>query len=500
MDEHISRILRMLEEGKISAVDAEKLISTLSAKQAAPPPPPPPPPVSPVGFSPPPPPVAERPEKKAETNSSAGEDQAGTHPFGFEWSQKKNFPFDLSSLGKQISDAVKKIDPEKIVREAKTGVSRGGKRWQDKVRHWTRYLDGEEGRPENTLGLPASRATETLLFEVMPNATLHVENRFGAVTVLGGGDAVSIEVEKEAWDDTEEEAAARLKELKAETMSHQMPGVGATRLEVKVTAPEDWRDGYANLRIRVPVGVTLRVETVFGEIRVEGVTGEASVHTVSGAVSLENLGGDTRVEGISGEMRAVNIGGELHMAGKSGDIHVENLAKGGSVVGVSGDVLVRGVEGAKLEAKSVSGDVRVEDVGRSGRVETTVESVSGDVRLSRASGVVTLKTVSGDASAEDLTVTMLQAQTVSGDVTAKVSGAFDGTITANTVSGDVSLRLPGAAGFRFTLGTQTGEMRCGLAARDAHQTSTLYTGIVGGGEGTVTVHTRSGDVSLTPEG
>ena len=99
------------------------------------------------------------------------------------------------------------------------------------------------------MGYPTSRATEDLIFQVTPDASLRVENNYGSLNIVGGADAVSIEIEKEAWAPTEEESQAALREIKVEALTHQMP-TGATRMDVRVTAPEEWRDGFVNLRLR----------------------------------------------------------------------------------------------------------------------------------------------------------------------------------------------------------------------------------------------------------
>lgn len=91
MDDHIARILKMLEDGKISAEDAEKLISAISREQAAPPPPPPP--NTGTAWSTtqsPPPPRPERPEEEKK------EEGSGAKSFEFSWSKKSGLPFDLS--------------------------------------------------------------------------------------------------------------------------------------------------------------------------------------------------------------------------------------------------------------------------------------------------------------------------------------------------------------------------------------------------------------------
>lgn len=492
MEDHISRILKMVEDGKISAEDAEKLISAISKDKATPPPPPPPPGGSWSGSQAPPPPRPERAEEEKKDEGSA-------KSFEFSWSKKSGLPFDLSGLGKQISDTLKKLDPDKLVKEARVGVQRGGKRWHERFRHFSRFLDGQDGRPENNMGYPTARAKEDLIFQVTPDASLRVENSYGSLSIVGGADAVAIEIEKEAWAPTDEEAQSALRDIKVEALTHQMP-TGATRMDVRVTAPEDWRDGFVNLRLRVPDTISLHWETIYGEVRVENVTGNVEGRTVSGSVSLEDLRGDLQVDGISGDMRVARIGGRVRLASKSGDIHADGLAQAGEVSSISGEVSISDVEGTKLEAKSVSGDVSVKRIGNNAPVEMLVESVSGDVKIEEARGSVQLKTISGDVLAEINETSLFQAHTVSGDVTARISSTFNGTLSATTVSGDVNVQAPEGSSFRFTMTTQSGDLNCNLATTEVNKTDTLQSGTVGAGEGSVTVQTRSGDVSLSRYG
>src|SRR4029077_13623003 len=110
------------------------------------------------------------------------------------------------------------------------------------------------------------------------------------------------------------------------------------------------------------------------------------------------------------------ISGEITIASKSGDLHAEHLSHGATVTGISGDIQVMQVEGGRLEAKSVSGDVLVQKAGREQPVDITIESVSGDLKVEDAHGNITLKTVSGHVSGFGLDALTLQAQSVSGDV------------------------------------------------------------------------------------
>ena len=165
---------------------------------------------------------------------------------------------------------------------------------------------------------------------------------------------------------------------------------------------------------------------------------------------------------------------------------------------MSGDVYVAHVEGGRVEAKSISGDVTVEHAGQQAPIDVALESVSGDLNLNQARGNIALKTVSAEVSANHLDATTLQSQAVSGDVSLQLDKPFIGTLTTNTVSGDVSLHFPNDSNFRFTLATQSGSLACDLAATDGAQSDTLRTGTIGTGAGTVTVQTLSGDVLIGP--
>lgn len=514
MDDNIDRILKMLEEGKITAEQAERLISAIHEK------------------APPPPPPGNGQRTEEATAGAAGAHTEGSSAkfFDFSWGHRHTFPFDLGGLGKQIAEAVRKIDPERILREARENIERESKRWQERMRAWSRMAEGEEGRPENPLGYPTARARETLTFDLPPDATIQVENNAGGIAVFGGSDRVVVEVEKEAWASTGADAEMRLRDMKVETMVHSAAGEwpppppppphspvpptpggsppppeppphptaaeGVSRLEIRVTVPEGWRDGTVNLRLRVPDAVRLRLGSSFGDVRVESTIGPVEVHTASGSVALEHLRGNVRAEAVSGEIRAKDIAGTLRLSSRSGDLHAERLARGGEITGESGEVHIEGVEGGRLEAKSVSGDVHIRDAGRQNPIEMVAETRSGDIELERAQGSIVLKTVSGDITAEHVQAGTLQAQTTSGDLKIEMDAPLTGTLSASTVSGDAEIRTPENSSFRFTLTTQVGELHCNHAVQDSRRTETLWTGTVGAGEGTVNVQTMSGDVRL----
>ena len=88
MDENVMRVLQMLQDGKISANEAETLIAALRGESAAS--------ASGTGTT------ESKPKEKKEENKA------------FFKTPKVDFDFD--DLGKRISEAVSKVQPEKIVR------------------------------------------------------------------------------------------------------------------------------------------------------------------------------------------------------------------------------------------------------------------------------------------------------------------------------------------------------------------------------------------------
>jgi len=505
-DPNVSRILKMLEDGKISASEAETLIAALREERAS------------QGASGA---TAEPPRHAAHGARSTAhreeESPGRSKSFEFRWGQQKNWPFDLGGIGKQISDAVRKLDPERIIRDATANVAREARRFQERMRGWGGMPDEQEA-PDNVHGYPVVSRSETTEFEHEPDMILSVENHYGDIVVTGGAAAITLVAVRQSWAPTEDEAEAALRDVRVEARALKAttappepqaqpdlappppPTVGERgarpRLEVRVTAPEEWRDGTVSLHLTVPSDVACRLSARFGEVKVSDVAGPVEANAVSADVCLESVGGPVRVQTVSGAIRAQGVEGHLDAATKSGCIQAERLSRGAVASTLSGDLSLVDVEGGRVEAKSISGDVRVERAGTRAPLDITIESVSGDVQLVDASGNIALKTVSGDAVAERVTASTMRSQAVSGDIRASFAGAFSGTMTATTVSGDVTIHLPEGSNLRFALDTQSGDLDVGLAVEHETQSDRLRTGTLGTGAGTITVHTLSGDVHL----
>lgn len=474
MDDNIMSVLKLLQEGSISAQEAEMLIAALR-KDGGARPNPPQPPKQPEASKPQPEPSDKKP--------FAGFDKIKTPKIN------------LDDLGSKISQAVAKIQPEKIVKQVQSQLrtaARAGSTWSSSFqsRVW-RWAEGEDRRPDKPENWHELVEEQELTFHLEPNAAVTLENPLGDIRVKGTATETSVvKIKKEVWQPFEESLAEFAKLIEISTHATD------SRLDIKVACPEHFYEGVVDIEIEVPASVLLRISTQYGESSVEGVDGRVEAVTTSGALNVKKLGGDFRGETVTGDVQINEVKGAVAIATRSGDASVKNVEKGVTANAVSGDLHVSEVEGGKTECKSVSGDVRAEKIGLNAPLEVRIESVSGDVSLHDAKGTIALKAVSGDVSAERIAATNLQAQTVSGDISLKLNVEFSGVMQVNTVSGDTNIALPAGSSVRISLGTNSGDLACSHPALDVSSSPSFWTGQVGTGAGTLSVQTISGDVNI----
>jgi hypothetical protein len=160
---------------------------------------------------------------------------------------------------------------------------------------------------------------------------------------------------------------------------------------------------------------------------------------------------------------------------------------------VSATAVLSGVS-AKSSVKSVSGGITLD--GLSGDLDAN--TVSGVLEAQGVNGKLNFNTVSGDLTVADGWLERLDANSVSGDVTADVDLDPFGGIHVTTVSGDVTLRLPSESDANVNLHSMSGDVRSefGSLRNSSAPASRTVSGSLGGGSGHVSVTTMSGRVML----
>ncbi len=470
MDDGTMTVLQMLQDGKISAREAETLIAALRG-EAAPP----------VDL----PPAAGSAAPSPDTPRAPADFFGGLKPP----------KIDFDNLGDRISRAVSRVQPEKIVSKIQDQIrtaTRAGANWSasvgQKVRDWA---DTAAERPVNSAHSPEKSDTHEQEFHLDAGAAVTIENSLGDISIHGAGDGpATLIARKMVWHLRAEELTATLERIAV--TSNGTDG----RLDIRTSAPEGFGDGVVDLELRLPSGVSCRASTPFGKITAVSLNGRVETVSRSGDIHLQDIGGELRAETASGSIQAERLRGAVMVATQSGAIRVSEASEGAVANSASGDVRLTDIQGGRVECKSVSGDVTAEQIGTYAPVEIVVESVSGDALLKKGRGSVSLKSVSGSVAGSDLIATRVQAQTVSGDLRLAFAEPFSGLLHVNTVSGGTTIALPEGSSLRAALTTTSGTIRCDLDAKDVVSTETLWSGELGTGEGSLNVTTISGDTRL----
>ena len=160
---------------------------------------------------------------------------------------------------------------------------------------------------------------------------------------------------------------------------------------------------------------------------------------------------------------------------------------------VSATAVMSGIS-ARASVRSVSGGITLDGV--TGDVDA--HTVSGTVEAQGINGKLNFNTVSGDLTLADGWLERLDANAVSGDVTADVDLDPLGGMQVTTVSGEVTLRLPAEADARVNLHSVSGDVRSEFAElrRSSAPASRSVSGSLGAGSGHVSETTMSGRVML----
>jgi hypothetical protein len=160
---------------------------------------------------------------------------------------------------------------------------------------------------------------------------------------------------------------------------------------------------------------------------------------------------------------------------------------------VSASAVMSGIS-SRASVKSVSGGITLD--GITGDVDAN--TVSGALEAQGINGKLNFNTVSGDLTLADGWLERLDANAVSGDVTADIDLDPLGGMQVTTVSGQVTLRLPAEADARVNLHSMSGDVRSEFAElrRSSTPASRSVSGSLGAGSGHVSVTTMSGRVML----
>jgi hypothetical protein len=143
------------------------------------------------------------------------------------------------------------------------------------------------------------------------------------------------------------------------------------------------RGSGADLKIEVPHGAGVSVDTGSADIDATDLSGSKAFRTASGEVSLNRFAGGVEVETVSGE---IEIDGSAPV-----DLQLTS---------VSGDVHVRVPSVRRLDLGTTSGDIRL-DAELAGNGPFAMRSISGDATIVARNGFrVEAESITGDLSSD----------------------------------------------------------------------------------------------------
>lgn len=164
---------------------------------------------------------------------------------------------------------------------------------------------------------------------------------------------------------------------------------------------------------------------------------------------------------------------------------------------VSGE-LRAGVPGADFEAKTVSGDIRLQGDGKPADIR--VSTVSGDITLTRGAGELEASSISGDLRLEVDPASAVRMHSTSGDITFRGNLTETATLEAETVSGEVTLRARSQAGYEYEATSFSGDIDNCFGRRSEftsrHGPGVRLAGRTGEGKARLRAKSMSGDIEI----
>ncbi|HEY3780214.1 MAG TPA: DUF4097 family beta strand repeat-containing protein [Fimbriimonadaceae bacterium] len=401
MKEEIARIMRLVQEGKITPEDAAELIDAFSSSehQEQPQPPkagpqaPPPPPEEPRETPPPPPPGPAQ------------------DPF-------KSFVDTMESLGREVSQSVNWHDVARQIRQgAQKGVE-GLKVGIDEISKGKVHLGWFSAYENRDVTLPLADVT---------SKTLRIENPCGDVKVTGGfaDGSVSARARVRGSDATDAHDKADQYTVIIEESDH----------EILIRQP-DVSGLEVDLVVQLLTAQHIDIRTTRGDVKVIDAGGSSRVSNASGDITLRGLNGVIEVTTQNGDLNIEDCTSpSVTVENKTGDIHVERVTGNVSIRTASGNVKFGSSSGKSIAIESVNGDVGVELVEPvSGNV--SIRTVNGDASLVVPFGSdcrVSLSTLRGNVTCE---AALLDEAQMEQRITGRL-GDGTGSVDVSAVNGDV---------------------------------------------------------------
>ncbi len=397
MKEEVRRIIKMVEEGKISADDAAELIEAFSG------------------------PSQDSPTESAGSESTTAPKQD---------SEKKDFfksiTETIEKIGKEATDPVNWKD---IAEQARSSATKG----------FEALKDAGEKISKGKFEFPFMHAQETRKIELplalTSGKTLRIENPCGDVKITGG------------FDEGHVVANAKIKGSSIEDARDKANGytlVIEESEELVLIKQPDMSGLSVDLVVQIPAKRFVEVRAESGNVSILDTKSGARVTNRSGDIHLRQLNGQVEVTAYSGDLKIEDSKSpSLTIENKSGNIQLTRVEGNINARTASGNVKMEQSSGKTISVEAVSGDVHL-DLDSPVTGSLNVRTVSGDSLVSIADGSdcrVSLSTLRGEVNCKlALTEEAKSDQRITGRL-----GDGKGNLDVSAVTGNVSLEMHNSA-------------------------------------------------------
>lgn len=273
--------------------------------------------------------------------------------------------------------------------------------------------------------LPKATREESETLDLKPGWTLRIDGATGDVRVrVDSAAAPRVDARWTAQAEERVDAEDLLARSSLEIEKIVGGEVPTIRVGLKTSDPPARRGNVLLIRARadldftIPPDVSLRIETRYGDVSVNGPVG---------AVTIDASQSDVRVVDAK----------ETHVTSLSGKICLERIRGRVEVSSEYDSIEIADVDGPAIRAKSRSGEIRLADASAD---QVDLEASYGDVSLDRVAprgraAEVTVTAQSGDLVARDV-AGALEMSTRSGAI--RIDG-FRGELRARSEYGDLSI-------------------------------------------------------------
>jgi hypothetical protein len=268
------------------------------------------------------------------------------------------------------------------------------------------------------------------------------------------------------------------------------------RDEVKIDALKTSKASSMEKAKEYAIKVKIVVTRENGVLKVETKYPKPSIKGLSVSVNYKVMipsQAAIKARSVSGDVTLENVGGKAAADTKSGDVTVLGAQNGANAETVSGDVKVVDVKNG-VYCKTASGNVDAKNI--TGNAD--LNCVSGDVTAENIRGAVEADTVSGNVKLMDISgADVVKGKTMSGSTIYSGDINSNGRYSLEAHSGRVEMTIPSGSAFDLTASTFSGSIKTEFKVMVSGTVSKKkISGSVNGGGADVRLKTFSGNVHL----